>query len=969
MNELKSFVQMPRLLRLHSFCFIFLSVFAIFRLPFSVSGLNQEGRYLQRLKLFLSDPNGAFSSWSERDITPCSWAGVECDCNGAVVAVALSGYSLSGPFPDFLCNLPSLATLNLSNNYINSILPPSISICRNLVSLDLSQNLIGGPIPDTLSDLHFLRHLDISYCSFSGQIPATFGRFRSLETLVLSDNELNGIVPAILGNITSLKRIELAYNQFSPSLFPAELGNLTNLEYLWLGGCNLVGPIPKSIGRLSRLTNFDVSNNRLTGSIPSTISQMKSIVQIELFNNSLTGELPARWSNLTQLRRFDASMNSLTGTIPRELCELPLESLNLFQNQLEGSVPERIANSSNLKELRLFRNRIIGSLPSQLGSNSALSLLDVSYNNFSGTVPEGLCDGGSLSVLILMNNSFSGNIPANLQRCGTLKRIRFRSNQLSGEVPAELFGLPLVYLLDLSDNDFSGNLPRMISAAKSLESLQIARNRFSGFIPVEIGTLAKLGQISASENELQGEIPSSLMNMKQLLSVDLSNNKLSGRIPNGIQSMLQLIELNLANNQLSGELPYGIGNLPVLNYLDLSGNQFSGIIPLSFQNLKLNAFNLSNNRLSGEIPPLFDKSMYWDSFLGNPALCHGLCSSMTKEKHESYSWLMRAIYAMTGLVFLLMLVCFIYKRMKYNTTKQPGVALSKWTFFYRIGLNECEILKFLEDSNVIGNGASGKVYKASLSNGDIVAVKKLRNKDEFDIEVETLGKIRHNNIVKLWCCCDAGDCNLLVYEYMPRGSLGDLLHCRKGAGLLNWPTRFKIVCDAADGLSYLHHDCLPPIVHRDIKSNNILLNDEFGAKIADFGVAKIVRCAESMSVIAGSYGYIAPEYAYTLHVNEKSDIYSFGVVMLELVTGRRAVEAAFGEKDLVSWVTSNLNNNGLDEVIDPNMDSSFKEHICKVLDIALLCVSSVPLNRPSMRNVVKLLRESHGNLYPMVRKN
>ncbi|CAH9116660.1 unnamed protein product [Cuscuta europaea] len=931
---------MPRLSRLHRVCFFFLSVFAILHLPFSVSGLNREGRYLQRLKLFLSDPNDAFSSWSERDPTPCSWAGVECDCSGAVVAVTLSGYSLAGPFPDFLCSLPSLAALNLSNNYINSTLPLSISRCRNLISLDLSQNLIGGPIPDTLSDLHFLRHLDISYCSFSGQIPATFGRFRSLETLVLSDNELNGIVPAILGNITSLKRIELAYNQFSPSQFPAELGNLTNLEYLWLGGCNLVGPIPESIGRLSRLTNFDVSNNRLTGLIPSTISQMKSIVQIELFNNSLTGELPARWSNLTQLRRIDASMNSLTGTIPRELCELPLESLSLFQNQLEGSVPESIANSSNLKELKLFHNRFIGPLPSQLGLNSALSLLDVSYNNFSRTVPEGLCDGGSLSVLILMNNSFSGNIPVNLRRCLTLKRIRFRFNQLSGEVPAEFFGLPLVYLLDLSDNDFSGNISTMISAAKSLESLQISRNRFSSFIPIEIGTLAKLGQISASQNELQGEIPSTLMNMKQLLSVDLSNNNLSGKIPNGIQSMVQLIELNLANNQLSGELPYGIGNLPVLNYLDLSGNQFSGIIPSSFENLKLNTFNLSNNRLSGEIPPLFDKSIYWDSFLGNPALCRGLCSSMTKQKHEGHTWLMRAIYAMIVVVFLL-----------------------------GIGLNECEILKCLEDSNVIGNGASGKVYKASLSNGEIVAVKKLRNKDEFDIEVETLGKIRHNNIVKLWCCCDAGDCNLLVYEYMPRGSLGDLLHCRKGVGMLNWPTRFKVVCDAANGLSYLHHDCLPPIVHRDIKSNNILLNDDFGAKISDFGVAKVVRCAESMSVIAGSYGYIAPEYAYTLHVNEKSDIYSFGVVMLELVTGRRAVEAAFGEKDLVSWVTSNVNNNGLDKVIDPNMDSCFKEHICKVLDIALLCVSTVPLNRPSMRNVVKLLRESHGNLYPMVRKN
>ncbi|VFQ84099.1 unnamed protein product [Cuscuta campestris] len=199
---------------------------------------------------------------------------------------------------------------------------------------------------------------------------------------------------------------------------------------------------------------------------------------------------------------------------------------------------------------------------------------------------------------------------------------------------------------------------------------------------------------------------------------------------------------------------------------------------------------------------------------------------------------------------------------------------------------------------------------------------------------------------------------------MPRGSLGDVLHCNKGCGFLYWPARFKVVLDAADALAYLHHDCVPPIVLRDVKSNNNLLNEELGAKISDFGVAKVVRgsdkgCVECMSVIAGSYGYIAPEYAYTLHVNEKSDIYSFGVVMLELVTGRRGVEVAFGEKDLVSWVSSVLHNNGADKVIDPNLDSSFREHMNKVLDIALLCIALIPANRLSMRTIVKLLQESN----------
>lgn len=694
---------------------------------------------------------------------------------------------------------------------------------------------------------------------------------------MLTDNYLTGKIPAVLGNITSLKTIKLAYNPFAPSQLPFELGNLKNLEYLWLSGCHLVGEIPESIGNLSRLTNFDVSNNQLTGPIPSTLMQMKSIVQIELFNNSLTGELPLGWSNLTELRRFDASMNTLTGTIPTELCELPLESLNLFENFLEGFLPESIANSPNLLELKLFRNRLVGSIPSQLGVNSPLRLLDVSYNNFSGTIPERLCDKGALNELILINNSFSGHIPASFGRCRSLSRIRLRSNKLFGEVPAEFFSLPRVYLLDLNDNGFSGNISRMISAAKNLSNLQISRNKFSGFIPSEIGKLVNLVEFRASENELEGEIPGTMVNLRQLVTVDLSNNKLSGEIPKGIQSLKQLSELSLANNGLSGEIPDEIGSLPVLNYLDLSGNYFSGNIPLSLQNLKLNTFNLSNNQLSGEIPPSFEKGVYWDSFLGNPGLCDhgsGLCSPKGQGKHEGYLWLLRTIYVLAGIVFLVGVVCFIWKYKKFKKMKQ-GVALSKWTSFHKFGFSEFEILDCLDEANVIGNGASGKVYKATLSNGETVAVKKLRErankdsegygdseKDEFDIEVETLGRIRHKNIVRLWCCCDAGDCKLLVYEYMPNGSLGDLLHSCKG-GSLDWPARFKIACDAAEGLSYLHHDCVPPIVHRDVKSNNILLNEQFGAKISDFGVAKIVQrtnkgCAESMSVIAGSYGYIAP---------------------------------------------------------------------------------------------------------------
>ncbi|KAK4342314.1 hypothetical protein RND71_038130 [Anisodus tanguticus] len=758
--------------------------------------------------------------------------GVTCNNNAGVVAVNLSGASLAGPFPIFLCHLTSLSSLSLSNNLINSTLPLSISGCRSLTYLDLSQILLGGTIPDTIADLPLLRYLDLSGCYFSGNIPASFGRFRELETLILTENILISKVPAVLGNVTSLKTLELAYNPFSPSHFPPELGNLTNLESLWLSSCNLVGSIPQSTEKLSRLINFDV-NNGLIGTIPSVIFQLNNIVQVELYNNPLTGVLPMGWSNLTKLRRLDVSTNKLTGTIPDELCELPLESLNLFENQFDGLFPESIAKSPNLYEIKLFSNRFSASLPSELGKNSALQYLDVSYNKISGKIPESLCEMGALEDLIMISISFSGSIPASLGNCRSLLRVRFQANELFGEVPTEFWRLPQVYLLDLFGNAFSGNISHMISGAKNLSNLQISRNKFSGVIPSEIGKL---------KNLLTGEIPGTLLHLGQLGTLDLSFNELSGEIPLGIHTLKQLSELNLANNGFSGEIPDELGTLPVLNYLDLSGNYFSGEILLSLQSLKLNKLNLSNNRLSGMVPEFFDKSVYRNSFLGNPGLCQGvsgLCPAKGGRQHEGYLWALRAIYTIAGFVFLVGIAMFIWKYQKFKKIKK-GITMTKWTSFHKLGFSEFEIPDGLDEANVIGNGASGRVYKAVLSNGEAVAVKKLWEKT----------------------------------------------------------------------------------------------------------------------------------YAYTLHVNEKSDIYSFGVVILELVTGRRLVGPEFGEKDLATWVHTTLNEKGVDQLLDPNLNSSFKEHICKVLDVGLRCLNHIPSNRPSMRRVVKMLQESvHYNLPGMENKN
>ncbi|XP_045823508.1 receptor-like protein kinase HSL1 [Trifolium pratense] len=967
--------------KLITFIYIVLSILSLSTT--TVTSLNQEGLYLYQFKLTLDDPDSSLSSWNPRDTTPCNWYGIICDTtNTTVTEINLSDTNIQGPFTaSILCRLPNLSSINLFNNSINQTFPLQISLCNNLIHLDLSQNLLTGPLPQTLSLLPNLRYLDLTGNNFSGSIPGSFGTFQNLEVLSLVSNLLEGTIPPSLGNISTLKMLNLSYNPFFPGRIPLELGNLTNLEVLWLTQCNLVGVIPETLGKLKKLKDLDLALNDLYGSIPSSLTELTSLRQIELYNNSLSGELPRGMGNLTSLRLLDASMNHLTGRIPVELCSLPLESLNLYENRFEGELPASIADSPNLYELRLFGNRLTGKLPENLGKRSPLRWLDVSSNQFWGSIPASLCDLGELEELLMIYNLFTGEIPASLGTCQSLTRVRLGYNRFSGEVPAGIWGLPHVYLLELAHNSFSGSISKTIAGAGNLSLLILSTNNFSGNVPDEVGWLENLVEFSAGDNMFSGALPDSLVNLNQLGILDFHNNRLSGELPKGIHSWKKLNDLNLANNGIGGKIPDEIGSLSVLNFLDLSRNQFSGKIPHGLQNLKLNQLNLSYNRLSGELPPQLAKEMYKSSFLGNPGLCgdlKGLCDGRNEVKNLGYIWLLRVIFLVAILVLLVGVVLFYFRYKNFKDAKR-AIDKSKWTLmsFHKLGFGEDEILNCLDEDNVIGSGSSGKVYKVVLNSGEAVAVKKIwggvrkevesgdvekgRVQDNaFDAEVETLGKIRHKNIVKLWCCCTTRDSQLLVYEYMQNGSLGDLLHSSKG-GLLEWPTRYKIAVDAADGLSYLHHDCVPPIVHRDVKSNNILLDGDFGARVADFGLAKVVETTgkgiKSMSIIAGSCGYIAPEYAYTLRVNEKSDIYSFGVVILELVTGRRPVDPEFGEKDLVKWVCTTLDQKGVDHVLDSRLDSCFKEEICKVFNIGLMCTSPLPINRPSMRRVVKMLQE------------
>ncbi|XP_010268650.1 PREDICTED: receptor-like protein kinase HSL1 [Nelumbo nucifera] len=872
----------------------------------------------------------------------CNYTGISCNDEGYVIKVDVSGWSLSGQFPANVCNyLPKLHILRLSHNDLRGSFPVGISNCSLLEELNMTSSSITGTLPD-LSPMKSLRILDLSYNLFTGDFPMSVTNLTNLEWLNFIENAC-----------------------FNSWQLPDDFSRLTKLRTLILSTCMVHGRIPASIGNMTSLVDLELSGNFLVGQIPPEIGKLKNLRQLELYYNQLEGEIPNELGNLTQLIDLDISVNRLTGTIPESLCKLPnLRVLQLYNNSLTGEIPSAVGNSTTLNILSLYDNFLTGKVPSNLGESSELVALDLSENRLSGSFPPNVCKGGKLLYFLVLQNLFTGGLPESYGKCTSLLRFRVSYNRLEGSIPEDILGLPHISILDLGFNCFSGAIAKTIGNAKNLSELFIQNNRISGVIPP---------QISQASN---------------LVKIDLSNNLLSGAIPQEIGNLWKLNLLLLQGNKLRSSIPKSLSSLKSLNLLDLSNNLLTGSIPESICGLLPNSINFSNNHLSGPVPPSLIKGGLVESLSGNPGLCLSvylnssdskfpLCPQIYTRKKLNYYW----VIGTSGIVVIVGTVLFLKRLLSKERELMEQDELSRLSFshvqnFHIISFDEREIVESLVDKNIVGHGGSGTVYRIELSSGETVAVKKLwsrKTKDptsedqliqdkELKTEVETLGSIRHKNIVKLYCYLSSSNLNLLVYEYMPKGNLWEALH--RGRSLLDWPTRHRIALEVAQGLAYLHHDLLPPIVHRDIKSTNILLNADYQPKVADFGVAKVLLARgskdSSTTVIAGTYGYMAPEYAYSSKATVKCDVYSFGVVLMELVTGKQPIEAEFGEnKNIIYWVSSKVETKqGAVEVLDKRLLGLFKEEMIQVLRISIRCTCKAPSLRPTMNEVVQLLVEA-----------
>ncbi|CAK9177188.1 unnamed protein product [Ilex paraguariensis] len=938
------------------------------------------------------------------------------DCHSLNI-IDLSSNTLVGPIPAAIGDLQNLEDLILNSNQLTGKIPAELSHCQNLRNILLFDNRLGGSIPPELGQLLSLEVLRAGgNKDMAGKIPDELGNCGNLTVLGLADTRISGSLPVSLGRLSKLQTLSI-YTAMLSGEIPPEIGNCSELVNLYLYENGISGSIPLELGKLQKLEKLLLWQNNFGGVIPEEIGNCSSLKMLDFSLNSLSGSIPWSFGRLIELEELMISDNNVSGSIPSVLSNARnLLQLQLDTNQISGLIPPEIGGLSKLLVFFAWENQLEGSIPSSLASCSSLQSLDLSHNSLTGSIPPGLFQLKNLTKLLLISNGISGSIPPEIGNCRSLVRLRLGNNRIGGEIPKEIGGLKSLNFLDLSGNRLSGPVPDEIGSCTELQMVDLSNNTLDGPLPNSLFSLSGLQVLDFSSNQFVGPIPAGFGRLILLNNLILSRNSFSGSIPPslGVCSSLQL--LDLSSNQLLGNIPMELGKIEALEIaLNLSCNGLTGPIPTQLSALsKLSILDLSHNKLEGDLSPLaglgnlVSLNISYNNFSGylpdsklfrqlsasdldgNQGLCSfGRDSCFLSNapgkggKSENDARRLKLAIAllttMTIAMVIMGTIAVIRARRSIRGDDDSEMGESwPWQFtpFQKLNFSVDHVLRCLVDCNVIGKGCSGVVYRADMNNGEVIAVKKLWPttiteasgckddkcgvRDSFAAEVKTLGSIRHKNIVRFLGCCWNRNTRLLMYDYMPNGSLGSLLHERQGDPL-EWELRYQILLGAAQGLAYLHHDCVPPIVHRDIKANNILIGLEFEPYIADFGLAKLVDdgdFARSSNTVAGSYGYFAPEYGYMMKITEKSDVYSYGIVMLEVLTGKQPIDPTIPDGlHVVDWVKKKT---GSTDVLDPSLLSlpeSEIEEIMQALGVAILCVNSSPDERPTMKDVSAMLKE------------
>ncbi|RWR91236.1 putative receptor-like protein kinase [Cinnamomum micranthum f. kanehirae] len=943
--------------------------------------------------------------------------------------------SLDGEIPNNLTNCLQLRFLSLYGNRLTGNIPLDIGSLSNLYWLSLANNNLIGHIPPSLGNLSLLTDLYLSKNSLDGSILQELGRLVKLQNLYLGTNSFNGDIPQNLTQCLQLKTAYLNGNKLVGKI-PSAIGSLSKLHFLSLWRNNLIGHIPPSLGNLSLLTGLILPENSLDGSIPQELGRLVNLQYLVIGENRLSGMFPVSLYNLSSIRVLDVGSNHLHGSLSPKLgLGFPnLARLYIGGNRFTGLIPVSLGNASRLFDISAGSNHFSGSLPMNLGRLKGLVALEVSGNqlvnekNEEFTFITSLTNCSGLNHLDLSYNQFSGILPYSIANISTqLIELGLEENQFFGAIPRGLENLANLILLSLGQNRFTGTIPIHLMKLKRLQGLFMHGNKLSGKIPISIGNLAQLSELNLGGNDLQGSIPLSLGNCQHLQYLNLDDNILSGTIPNQVIHIPTLLEINIGMNHLTGTLPLDIGqskNLILLNIsynrlsgeippslnalialqvLDLSHNTLTGHIPSNLvQLLSLQYLNLSFNNFEGEVPKhgIFQNSSAI-SIIGNAKLCGGIpklqlpkCPKQDFKKQEgTFSRRVIIIIVVGVVLFSFLLLCFLAFRSKKLREKLISTSSMRKSF---LQVTYGELFKATDGfslANLIGEGSYSHVYKGIIDHTEmIVAIKVLRLQQRrasksFIAECRALRSIRHRNIVKILTVCSSldfsgSDFKALVVEYMPNGSLDSWLHPSANEDEhhqlknLSLVQRLNVAIDIACALDYLHNHCEAPIIHCDLKPNNVLLDDDMVAHVSDFGLARILsedidysQSQTNSLAIKGTIGYVAPEYGMGANTSTSGDVYSYGIVLLEMLTGKRPSDDIFANNLSLHQFAKMALPERVMEIIDHRLlaeeieiirhgedyekiRNMMQESLISLVKIGLSCSHESPKERMEMKDVV-----------------
>ncbi|KAM3288016.1 hypothetical protein P3S67_021446 [Capsicum chacoense] len=760
-----------------------------------------------------------------------------------------------------------------------------------VTNLDLRSGQLAGIIPPSIGNLSFLTGINLRNNSFHGEIPQAIGLLLQLHYLNISSNSFSGNIPTNLTYCKELRVLDLQFNDLVGTIVD-QLSSLSKLYILRLKGNSLAGGIPQWIGNFSSLKFLDISDNCLQGPIPDDLGRLKNLLVFHVNSNELSASPDLflfHWRMPSKLNVIDISQNILIGDVPTSFGKLENSfRLNFEENRLGGRGSyeglrflDFLTNCTHLMVLSFATNNFRGELPHSITNiSTVLEIFSLGNNRMHGTLPAGVDNLISLTLLGMDGNYLNGSVPEGVGKLEYVESLYLNGNGFSGKIPSSIGSIPpelgkckIFSTLNLTSNNFSGSIPKEVARLSSLSiSLSLASNSLTGSLPIELGQLINLEELDVSHNKLSGEIPSTLSNCLHLERLNISNNHFQGTIPQSFTNLKGLGEIDISQNNLSGKIPEFLGKLPYIRKLDLSFNELEGEVPKEGIFSNTSAISIKgNNRLSGGVPNL------------------NLLECSKAAKHlDSRVWI-----AVTVPVALLILVLVFLRCLLQAQKLKKGTSLDRWA-------------------------------------------------PSTDTKNYSLRNIRHRNILRIKTACSSidhqgNDFKCLVFEFMTNGNLHDWLH-PENAGQqhqtrkLTFIQRLNFAIDDASALDYLHNHCQTPIVHCDLKPSNILLNEDMSAHVGDFGLATFLFDTLSNSLshqlsaaLKGSIGYIPTEYGSGGQVSTLGDVYSFGIVLLELFIGKRPTDAIFSESVNIHKYVSMALPEHLMQILDPLLVSAEKE--------------------------------------------